>query len=153
MLLAKIISEVTAAHSHDGTLDRKAAITAAVPMVMKDDALVEQLIRSALSKRIKDSVCGAAERVERCGQHSFFDLRPAHALGDNESHIKETRSLTRIEFQRLIALREAQVDADVAYLKRLRAAAESTSPVWDAHPEWLWGQVEDAFAAALAAAE
>ena len=54
--------------------------------------------------------------------------------------------MSRIEFQGLIKLRERQVEDDLTYLARLKFAADETGFIWDRHPNWSWGQVEDAYA-------
>lgn len=148
MSIAHIVADVTAEHQKDGLLDRNAAVEAALPRVMADALAVETIVRQDLARRIKQhavTVRDAAISAFASGQQSLFDLRPAHALGGDEGVIKSTRTLSRLEFNSLIKVRQRQVQDDLSYLARLRHAADETSAIWDRHPDWLWGQVEDAY--------
>lgn len=146
MSLAEIISDVAARNEKGGIVDRDAAVDQALPRVLADDMLVEQIVRQHLSKSIKQHLCRAQEATAKSfasGQRSLFDLRPAHALDGTDGIIKSTKALTRIEFHGLIKMRERQIADDQLYLARLRHAAAETSLIWDKHPNWQWGRVED----------
>ncbi len=148
MSIAEIVADVTAEHQKGGILDRDAAVEAALPQVMADTLAVETIVRQDLGRRIKQhavKVRDAAINAFASGQQSLWDLRPAHVLGGDEGIIKSTRTLTRIEFTGLIKVRQRQIDDDLSYLARLRHAADETSAIWDRHPGWMWGQVEDAY--------
>lgn len=147
MSLTKIVAEVTEAHEVEGVINRHEAINDAVPRVLADSDLTETCVRSHLSRMIATNA--KARTRERSSandkQIGLFGLRDAYVLTDGEGSIKLTRALSRIEFAALIKVRQQQVDADIAHLDRLRAAALETSPIWNAHPDWCWGQVEDAY--------
>jgi uncharacterized protein YerC len=70
--------------------------------------------------------------------------RPSVPHGE-DGIIKNTRALSRIEFQGLIAMREKLVRDDLTYLAKLKHAAAETALIWDSRPDWSWGQVEDAY--------
>lgn len=155
MSLAEIISDVAARNEKGGIVDRDAAINQALPRVLADDMLVEQIVRQHLSKSIKQHLCRAQEATVKSfgyGQGSLFDLRPAHALDGADGIIKSTKALSRIEFMGLIKMRERQIADDQIYLARLRHAAAETSLIWDRHPNWTWGRVEDFYASLKKAA-
>jgi hypothetical protein len=149
MSLASIIADVTMRHEHDGIVDRHAAIQEAVPLVLADQPTVEQIVRQHVSKSIKQHLTRVQESTMRAlgsRQISLFDLRPHHVLDGEDGIIKNTRALSRIEFQGLIAMREKLVRDDLTYLAKLKHAAAETSLIWDSRPDWSWGQVEDAYA-------
>lgn len=149
MSIAQIIADATAHHERGGVIDRHGAINEAFPLIMNDQDAVETIVRNDISKRIKQHMCKARDGAIAAiasGQSSFFELRPAHVTDGAEGIIKTTRSLSRIEFHGLIKLRERQVADDASYLARLKDAAAATALIWDAHPNWCWGQVEDAYA-------
>lgn len=149
MSLAEIVADVATKHEKAGIVDRDAAVNEALPRVMADALVVEQIVRRHLSNSIKQhltKVRDAATKNFGSGQGSLFELRPAHVLAGDDGVIKSTRSMSRIEFQGLIKVRERQVQDDLTYLARLRFAADETGFIWDRHPSWCWGQVEDAYA-------
>ncbi len=148
MSLNKIIAEVTDANEKDGVINRHAAINDAVPQIIADKEMVEMCVRGHVSKLIATNVRNRKRDESKLDgrQSSFFKLRDDHILPDGEGVIKRTEALTRIEFESLIRLRQDQVNADQAYLMKLREAARVTRPIWNQHPDWLWGQVEDAYA-------
>ncbi len=148
MSIAEIVADVTAKHERGGVLNREAAVEDALPQVLADSFAVETIVRQDLARRIKQhavKVKDAAMNSFATGQRSLFDLRPAHVLGGEEGVIKSTRTLNRVEFHGLIKVRQRQVEDDLSYLARLRHAADETSAIWDRHPDWLWGEVEDAY--------
>lgn len=155
MSLAEIVADVATKHENAGIVDRDAAVQDALPRVMAEPFTVEQIVRRHLSQSIKQhltKVRDAAVTSFGSGQGSLFELRPAHVLAGDDGVIKSTRSMSRIEFQGLIKLRERQVQDDLTYLARLKFAADETGFIWDRHPNWTWGQVEDAYVRMKAAA-
>ena len=144
MSLNKIVAEVTDANDTDGVINRHAAINAAVPQVLADKELTEMCVRGHVSKLIASNVKSRIKERAKAdtGQSSFFGLRDHHVIDDGEGQIKHTSILSRMEFVGLIRLRQDQVNADLAYLTKLRAAERDTREIWDRHPDWTWGQVE-----------
>lgn len=148
MSLAEIVADVATKHEKAGIIDRDAAVNEALPRVMAEPFTVEHIVRRHLSNSIKQhltKVRDAAVDTFGSKQGSLFELRPAHVLAGDDGIIKSTRSMTRIEFQGLIKVRERQVEDDLTYLARLKFAADETGFIWDRHPDWSWGQIEDAY--------
>ncbi len=142
--LSDVISEACAeARDADGTTVVWNAVNVARGRLDDDDRLIlvdEALARrcKAVAERGKRSVKQAAERPS--GIASLFpDLRQGYALGTDEKVVKETASLSEVEFRRLIAIREKQVEDDRAHLEVLRLAFETVTPIWQAHPDWTFG--------------
>ena len=154
MSLTKIVAEVTDAHEQNGVINRHGAITEAVPRVLADPDLTETCVRGHLSRMIATNAKARTREMAAAEprQESIFGLREVHVLDDGEGNIKHTRALSRFEFFGLINVRQKQVADDLKYLNRLRDAAAKTTRLWDAHPDWTWGQIEDAYARHRAAA-
>jgi hypothetical protein len=148
MSLSKIIAEVIDVNEVDGIINRHSAINLAVPQVLADEELTEMCVRSHLSKAIASSCKKRVREASEANsaQCSMFGLRDTHVLDDGEGAIKHTEALTRDEFRGIIRIRQDQVTADLAYLKRLRDAEMETRSIWDRHPRWTWGQVEAEYA-------
>lgn len=149
MSLNKIIADATEANEVDGVINRHAAINDAVPQILADADMTEMCVRGHASKMIANNV--RSRKRDRDGtdnrQTSFFGLRDDHVLPDDgEGQIKRTSALSRPEFASLISVRQQQVNADLAYLSKLRDAEMQTRAIWDRHPDWTWGQVEAEFA-------
>lgn len=144
MSLSRIISDAIEANEADGTINRQGAINVAVPLILADEELTEmcvrghtsKLITSSSKKRTRESANASPEQI------GLFGLRDRYTLENEEGNIKRTEALTRSEFKSIIALRQNQVNADLAHLDRLRRAEFETQAIWDAHPDWTWGNVE-----------
>lgn len=148
MSLNKIVADAIDANEAEGVINRHSAINLAVPQVLADGELTEMCVRGHLSKVIASSCKRRARELAEkdSGQSSMFGLRDAHVLDHGEGVIKRTEALTREEFRGIIRIRQDQVVADFAYLKRLRDAEMETRAIWDRNPNWTWGQVEAAYA-------
>ena len=157
MRLNDIIAHLIEEYDRPGQgIDMQAAATAGVEMVKSDDEATSQLIHDAIWKRIKDASTkakGQAERSDSNDQPTLFNVRPRHAVDTEGRVIKRTEDLSRLEFKRLIQIRWEQVQADQAYLNELMKADAALAPVWDAHPEYTYGQAERAYMASRTAAE
>lgn len=101
-----------------------------------------------LAKRVKEAATrGKAEVIARAttAQPDLpFNLASAYALDLGEREVKLTRDLTRIELRRVIEIRRQSVEADLRSLSELERAEAVSAPIWDAHPDWLFGAVLDA---------
>lgn len=148
MSLNRIISDAVEAHEHDGVINRHAAITDTVPLILADAEMTETCVRGHVSRLITKSAKAraAASANNDPAQLSIFGLNEMHILDDGEGTIKRTRQLSRLEFAGLIRVRQVKVEQDLAYLAKLREAFTVTSKIWDQHPTWSWGEVEDAYA-------
>lgn len=134
-----------------GAIDTHQAVQTAIPLVMADEEAADQLIREALTKRIKDAATKMTRRADLDRrQESFFgnQLRTRYALDLDGRIIKDTEFLSRIEFNRVISIREKQIKDDAAALAVLIRARDALSPIWDMHPEYTYGEAERAFLAA-----
>ncbi len=140
-------------------IDVHRAIEVGMPLVRNDPDMMDQLAREGLAKRIKDQATRIARQMEGESpddgdQLDFFGkLRPRYALDTDGRRLKNTRDLTRIEFRRLITIREEQVAADMAHLKILRDAEDAVSLLWDFHPDLAFGQVMDLYLSQRSAAD
>jgi len=154
MSLSNIIGRVLELCPANGAIDVHEAVQTAMPLVMADDEAMRQLLTEALGKRIKDAATSQMRRAADVGvQPSFFGnlMRQAYALDIEGRQIKETSYLTRIEFERIIVIREKQLIADTTQLNVLRRARAALAPLWDMNPEYTYGEVERAFLQAVAA--
>jgi hypothetical protein len=145
--LSDLIAEVA-----DGLREQSAAVTihdvVAETRGRVDDDDRAQLIDEALAERAKRYLVrarGAANDTVGAGQGALpFGLQAAYPVDLDGRQIKSTRHLTRVELRRVIAIREASVQADQAKLHDLRLAEVATAPYWDADPALLFGDVIDA---------
>ena len=97
-----------------------------------------------IARRIKNAAASrAAERSARIPEQMalpFEGLDFAYPVDANNGLIKRTIALTRLEFQRIIAIREEGIEADAKKLRALQAAYIAVSPIWDVNPDWTFGQ-------------
>jgi hypothetical protein len=121
MSLNKIVADAIDANEAEGVINRHSAINQAVPQVLADEDMTEMCVRSHLSKVIATNCKKRARELAEAdsSQSSMFGLRDAHVLDHGEGVIKRTEALTREEFRGIIRIRQDQVVADMAYLKRL----------------------------------
>lgn len=139
-------------------IDLHRAIEMAVPLVMDDPEALGICVRHGLAKDIKDAATRATRSAESSSPDGetldlFGKLRARYAVDIEGRVLKNTRDLSRLEFQRLIAIREAQIVADQEHLTALRDAAITVSPLWDINPAMAFGHVVDLYRAARTAAE
>jgi len=146
MSLNDIIGHIIELYDIGNQIETHKAVQAAFPLVLADEEARDQIILEGLSKRIKDMATRAHRKSDDDPdkQTSFFGdrLRQRYALDVDGRVIKDTDAMSRIEFERLIAIREKQMDADAAHLNVLKAAREALAPFWDAHPDYTYGQAE-----------
>lgn len=126
-----------------GRLDISRAVSVALPLL--DDEDREVLICEALSKRIKDAACKTKKAVQSASstqyKFPFPGMRHAHALDTDGREVILTEAMTEMQFKRLISIRRRQVADDAAYLNILEQAYQAVRPIWQAYPEWTFGQV------------
>lgn len=155
MSLNDIVGRVIELCDRNGAIDTHKAVQTAFPLVIADDEATEQLVREGLAKRIKDAATKMNRQSEQAAsQASFFGdkLRRRYALDTDGRVIKETEYMQRLEFERLIAIREKSIIDDTAHLDVLKRALVAVAPIWDRNPEYTYGQAERAFLAAELAA-
>ena len=97
-----------------------------------------------VARRIRNAAATrSAERSARIPDQMplpFEGLDYAYPVDTDKGLIKRTRALSRLEFQRVISTREDGIEADSKKLRALQAAYKAVSPIWDAHPDWSFGQ-------------
>lgn len=104
----------------------------------------DTLVDEALARRCKTVAEKARKSVRAAAAEAnlvdmFPDLRAGYALDNEERVVKETASLSELEFDRIIAIREKQVEDDTSHLEHLRAARATAKPLWTVHPDWTFG--------------
>lgn len=138
--LSDLVNDALVRNTHaDGTIDTGAAVSAIKPTIGPDETDI--LVTEALVHRVKN-----AAKISRAGmlanakkrnlQLPFEGLHVAYPLDLDGRYIKQTESLTRAEFQRVISIREKQIVDDTAHLTKLRSAFDALAPFWDAQPDW-----------------
>ena len=142
--LSDIVRQVTAEQTGSTIITAK-AVTAGLPLVLANPEATEQAVIETLRRRVRDSVTRLSrtetKRVSK--QASFFGhLRDMYAIDVEERVLKETTSLTRLEFRRIIAIRRDQIVADQAHMDLLVRAETELAPLWDAYPDLTFGEVE-----------
>ena len=148
-IIGRVIDECDAP---DG-IDTHRAVDMAFPLVAEDDEARDQLIREGLWKRIKDQATRALRKIQSDGNSRdeqldlFGMLKHRYAIDVDGRKIKNTRDLSRLEFRRLIAVREQQIEQDTAHLKVLRNVHAAVSIVWDLLPDQPLGRVMDVYLA------
>lgn len=126
-----------------------AAVAAVVVETLTPEEMKECALRDITLQAKRMAQRGVKKVAEAPTQASlpFPGLRAGYAIDVDERCIKNTEDLTRLEFQRLISIREQQIEADRDHLSELRAAQRAVRPIWDAHPDWTFRQVSDAYMA------
>lgn len=149
--LSDVIQEaIESIRDDSGNVNIHTAMERARPLL--DDEDCETLISEGLSLRIKNAALrgknAAREAITKDSKtlEMFPGLRSAYAIDAEERVVKQTRALSMLEFQRIIATREKQVSDDRAHLKILRDTLAAVSPTWAPHPTWTFGEAADAYA-------
>lgn len=139
----------------DGTVSLANAAAAALPLVKDDAEAVDIALREAVSINIKRMLTREAKTLG-FGVHGqigdLFGVRAAHVLDLEERIVKETDSMSRVEFDRLRSIRRKQLNDDAAYLDILDRATSQLALFWDAEPELTYGEVKVRYLAARKAA-
>ena len=117
---------------------------------------IEQVALEGLCRRVKTAASSGKAQVLRAAKGEQaelpFNLARSYAIDIGDRVVKFTRELTQLEVARVIAIREASIEADGRSLTEIKAAYEAAQPVWDNNPEWLFGQALDAAVKLRAAA-
>lgn len=130
------------------------AITAGRERVLADRPTMIVLIDEGIHRRLKasaTSTLGAANRVSRktamrddprqTSMYEVFGLRPRYALSTDDLDIKRTDWLTRAEVRKLREVRRKQLFDDTRHLEKIEIAEDTVGPLWDLHPDLLFGQI------------
>jgi len=141
--LSDLVNEAVITHTkQDGTIQRHEAVKSIKPNL--DDESREILIDEALSERVttaaKNSKSSIMAMAKKRNMELPFHLNGAYPLDIEHRYIKRTEALSREEMQRVISIREKQIVDDTKHLAELRTAFHAVEPIWDAHPNWTFGQ-------------
>jgi hypothetical protein len=147
MALTDIVHRVIELCEVDGTVSQTRAVSAGVPLVMADPEAVGECVREtvwrrvgAVTKRVARQLTAAPNQLEM-----FPGLRSHYAVDTDGRVLKQTKMLSRLEFERVIDIREKQVADDVAHLGVLLQARRKVRRLWDANPALTFGEVEALF--------
>ncbi|HTI83040.1 MAG TPA: hypothetical protein VL614_21520 [Acetobacteraceae bacterium] len=143
MQLSNIIGRAISLNTVMGVTYQKKAVAAAVDLLRSDEEATDEARYVAASRMIHDQATQAMRRIAKDnGQGSFFELRERYALDIDARVFKDTERLSELEFDRIIAIREKQLEDDAAHLNRLKEAKRELAPIWREHPDKLFGEVE-----------
>jgi hypothetical protein len=146
MQLSDIVSRAIDLNTMMGVTSQKKAVAAAVALMRKDAEATEEARYVAASKLVHDQATRTMRKVAEDDprQPSFFGdrLRARYALDVDNRVIKDLVRLARLEFRRIIAIREKQLKFDGAHLAALKEAYKELSPIWDLYPKKLYGEIE-----------
>jgi hypothetical protein len=142
--LNDLINEAILIHTNaDGALVPHEAVSAIKPSL--DDESRDVLVTEALTSRVTAAAKNSRTAIFKSAKNRnlelpFSDLHGAYPLDLEGRYVKRTESLLRAEMQRVISIREKQIVDDTKHLAELRAAFTAVEPIWDAHPDWTFGQ-------------
>lgn len=71
---------------------------------------------------------------------SFLLLPGAVAVDDDETKVKLTLSLSRVEFRKAIDVRRKRERSMGEVASEMELAEKVAAPYWDHHPDWTFGQ-------------
>lgn len=143
MQLSNIVGRAIDLNTIMGVTYQKKAVAAAVELLRSDDEATDEARYVAASKLIHDQATKAMRRIAENGkQGSFFALRERYALDVDARVFKDTDRLSELEFDRIIAIREKQLEDDAVHLDRLKEARREVAPIWREYPDKTFGEVE-----------
>ena len=117
----------------------KADLSKAEISDLLDDVLYQRAKKAATQG--KKGLENSAKKRARAAYDEpdlFPNLQQAYALG--EDIVKDTDALRQLEFERVIKIREKQLEDDAESLNELRVAKSAADPIWLMHPNWTFGQ-------------
>lgn len=153
MALTNIIHKVIEKCEIDGELTQEKAVGAGVPLVMADPDAVDECVRETVWRRVNTMTKRLRHRIMPAPRQAelFPGLRTHYAVDTDGRVLKQTGLLTRLEFERVISIREKQVADDTTHLEVLRQARRQLQRLWDANPALNFGAVETLFRRSQAA--
>jgi hypothetical protein len=147
MALTDILHRVMEICEVNGQLDQGHVTSTGVPLVKADPEAVDECVRETvwrrvgvMTKRLPRLATATPRQAEL-----FPGLRTHYAVDTEGRVLKQTGLLSRLEFERIIGIREKQVADDAAHLKLLKDAREELAPLWDRRPEATFGEIEAAY--------
>lgn len=146
-LARRVLSEL---RDETGSVKVHEAVKLVRPQLDEQDCerLIEEGIAIAIKRAGQETRRAAldASTSPSNGQHELFpSLRPMYALDVDGRSIKDTGSLSLLEFRRIIAIREKQLEDDRSHLEVLRTALGAVMPHWSINPSWTFAQACEAY--------
>jgi len=140
----------------DGSLNYEAAVAYAWNLLRPAEQ--RDLGMQNLWQRLKDAMKRGRASARRAGTKTFEDIFPglfsAYSLDpDGAKAIKQTAWLSMLEFNRALAVREAQLENDRASIEAMRRAKAALDPIWHEFPDLLFGEVCEIYRRRREAAE
>lgn len=152
MRLSNIVARAIELNTVMGITSQPKAVSAAKGIVDSDAEAIEDAIDIAVTKLVHDQCTRTMRRIDDGRQGSLFLLHTRYATDADARVFKDTERLTRLEFQRIVALRTKQIADDQAHLNLMLNAYRQLSPIWDEYPAKLFGEVEQIWRGRQAAA-
>jgi hypothetical protein len=131
-----------------------AAIKAGRPRVMADPDALVMLVDEGLQRHLKRTATTtlgsdgtrmrkSANRDDprQTNMYNVFGLKPRYALDNDDLDVKRTDWLTRAEVRKLREVRQKQLFDDTRHLEKIATAEDTVGPLWDDHPDLLFGQI------------
>lgn len=143
----EIIGRVVSVFEDAPTIDQKSALQSAKELILQDEEATDQAVSMAAQKAIKDRATAHERKVseEDARQLAMIFKRPIrnrYAVDTDGRVLKLTSELSRLEWRRIIAIREKQLADDAAQLQALKERENAFGPLWDVHPHLTYREVE-----------
>jgi hypothetical protein len=145
MSLSSIIDRAIDLNTALGITHQPRAKATAVPLIYADAGALREAVDIITVKLIRDQATRAMRKVVRDKRQGSFwtdRLRERYALDNDTKVIKDLDCLSRMEFTRIVALRNKQLADDTFHTEALNAANGALAPIWDEYPDKLFGEVE-----------
>lgn len=154
MRLSNIVHNAIELNTLAGVTMQQKAAAAALSVAASDDEAIEDALQISIAKLVHDlSTKAMRKRPDDSRQGSLFLLHERYAIDAEARVIKDTEKLTQLEFQRIMALRQKQIEDDTRHYEMMVRAYNEVAPIWSEFPEKLFGEVEGIWLARRDAAE
>ncbi len=147
--LSDLVAQAVTETERDGSCRVSEAATLVVERADEEElrALAFDAARRMCKKTAQSQGPAASRASSMLGQSDLFpELHRGYAIDAEGQAIRLTGNLSRVEFKRVMAIREKQIDDDAAHLRALREAYTTVSPFWDSNPDWTFDQCCHAYA-------
>ena len=144
-VVAEIVGEVIAGRAinkRQAAVNRWDDIDADGQYLAGIDGVVARIDTRARRLKLKAEESSAPEQAALP-----FQLPAAVAMDIDGTTLIATRQLSRVEFERAIAIRRLQIANDQHALREWRNALRQADRFWEARPDWSFGECLDAILA------
>lgn len=144
-VVAEIVGEVIAGRAinkRQAAVNRWDDIDADGQYLAGIDGVVARIDTRARRLKLKAEESSAPEQAALP-----FQLPAAVAMDIDGTTLVATRQLSRVEFERAIAIRRLQIANDQHALREWRNALRQADRFWEARPDWSFGECLDAILA------